>query len=501
MKYLYWICGKISFLCYIPIMYQLWHLCQYGGLMRHLSILIFWAIICAVTLILWLIARWELQKNATGNARKSKLYYLEVLIFVAITVFFCGKIVYSAIPYHGALSWKLDAFFHQREVVLKHNNIFEDGVEGILTDLDQKLDLPEELYIANTFQIRFNGAGKIQNISAFLYGKNKKDETKTYLVDYDAAKSNRMTVWLDGNTNGYAEEDMRLAPMLSILKNAQWQDIVEGWSKGEAAQQYEILYAGRRAFDAKERLHYLPGDVDGDGIDSGTNCISKLDFGGNVVGFGVSLRMSGLEGIPPIRYIMEPTYITADQIREEQIQQQVEQAKRVTSWTVDRDDGSMYFFLDDFHGWRLRVVDAAAGSRFYAMDKTEDGGVSWDDLNKDPFLGDGGVAEGLIFYDQNVGIAGLSGASQSSSILCLTKDGGVTFREIKLPMDQVTELPKTAKGYGFTIEDYDYLEMPERCENVLKIKVTSDISENDGIIFCSTDDGETWTYHGISDEK
>lgn len=501
MKYLYQMGEKISLLCYIPMMYQLWHLCQYGGLRKHLPILVFWMMACSSTLFLWLIARRTFKKNMKGNHKKSKYHYFEILIFVVITVFFCGKIIYSAIPYHGALSWKLDEAVRQRKVVLEHNNIFEDGVEGILADLDQKLDLPEELYIFDTFSIRFNKDGTVQKISTFLYGKNKKNEIKTYLVDYDANKSDRMSVWLDGNINGQFKEDMRLDPMLSILKNAKWKKMVDSWSNNEKAQQYEILYAGRRDFAVKDGLYYLPGDADGDGIDSGTNCISKLDFGGNIVGFEVSLHIPKLDKITPVRYIMEPTYTTLKQIKDKHIEQQVEQAKNTMNWILDRNDGSMYFFLDDLRGWRLSVVDAAAGSRFYAMEKTEDGGVSWKSLNQNPFLGQSGTAEGLLFYDENVGVASISGASQSSSMLYLTKDGGASFQQIQLPMNQVSELPKTAKEYGFTIKDYDYLKMPELSKDALKIKVTPDASEEDGIIFYSTDIGETWTYQGVWNKK
>ena len=66
-----------------------------------------------------------------------------IVVLVLITVFFGYRIVYSAIPYNGALSWKVDEWLHKREVRLGHTNIFEGGVEGILEDLDQALDLPE----------------------------------------------------------------------------------------------------------------------------------------------------------------------------------------------------------------------------------------------------------------------------------------------------------------------------------------------------------------------
>lgn len=497
MKYLYKLCGKISLLSYILMLYQLWHLCKYGGLRSHMPILISEAVFCGTMFLLWLIARQHFNKDASQIGGKSKLFCVEALTFVAATIFCLGGIVYSAIPYHGALSWKIEEIVQKREITLKHNNLFEDGIEGILSDLDKKLDLPEKLYISGEFQVTFDATGTVQKISALLCGKDSADTPKTYLVDYNADKGDRMTVWLDVYTNDNYEQDMQLEPMLCILKNAAWQQQVSDWSVIDENQQYEILYAGRRTFAVEDGLQYLPGDADGDGLDSGTNCIHELYFGGNVAGFEVSLHIPESENILPVRYIMEPVYIPLEELIEERTAQTVEQAKDSLSWTVDQNDSSMYFFLDDSHGWRLTVTDAAAGSRFYIMERTQNGGISWDIINENPFLDQAGVAEGLIFYDENLGVAGLSGASQTTSSLYLTKDGGITFKEICLPMDQVTELPADAKEYGFTIEDYNYLNMPEINENLLKITVVTEAMEKNGIVFCSNDEGETWSFEKV----
>ena len=51
---------------------------------------------------------------------------------------------------------------------------------------------------------------------------------------------------------------------------------------------------------------------------------------------------------------------------------------KIQKWTVDQSDGTMYFFLDENNGWRLVITDAAAGSRFYVMEKTMDGGSTWE---------------------------------------------------------------------------------------------------------------------------
>lgn len=76
-------------------------------------------------------------------------------------------------------------------------------------------------------------------------------------------------------------------------------------------------------------------------------------------------------------------------------------------------------------------------------------------------------------------------------------DGGRTFEEMKLPMDLVSELPQIAIDCGFTVEDFDYLNMPEKEDDTLTITVTTDAAEKDGIVFQSTDYGATWEYKGL----
>lgn len=76
----------------------------------------------------------------------------------------------------------------------------------------------------------------------------------------------------------------------------------------------------------------------------------------------------------PVRYIMEPEYISQKTLDEEQAAQMAEESKDAGTWTVDRTDETMYFFLDNSRGWRLVVTGAAAGSRSYKLEKTRDGG-------------------------------------------------------------------------------------------------------------------------------
>ncbi len=416
-----------------------------------------------------------------------------IVVLVLITVFFGYRIVYSAIPYNGALSWKVDEWLHKREVRLEHTNIFEGGVEGILEDLDQALDLPETLYIANEFRLSFDGDGTVRTFYTFLYGMDRKGETQTYLAAYDGTESKDMTVWLDGEAGGDYSEDMLLEPMLHILQGVSWQEQVRLWDRETDDGRYEILYRGRRCFDTLDGLQYVPGGSD---TETGDPVLEKLSDGGQVVGYEVSLHMPAQEAVTPVRYIMDPEYISQEEADASRSRQTAEMAAQAEEWIVDSTDGSMYYFLDGQTGWRLTVQEAAAGSRFYDLEKTENGGGSWEVVHSDPFGGQSGVAEGLIFFDEYFGVAGLASATQTYSRLYMTKDGGATFTEIRLPMESVTELPDQAGSYPYTLEDYVYLHMPVKTGDRLTIRVTAGLEDDAGIRFQSDDGGVTWKYTG-----
>lgn len=99
-----------------------------------------------------------------------------------------------------------------------------------------------------------------------------------------------------------------------------------------------------------------------------------------------------------------------------------------------------------------------------------------------------------MFFSENYGYAGLTGASQSYSYLYVTYDGGFTFEKIELPFDTVTELPEIGQSLGFSVEDYDYFEMPELAEESISIQVFTEAGEQDGLIFQSKDEGQTWEF-------
>ena len=86
------------------------------------------------------------------------------------------------------------------------------------------------------------------------------------------------------------------------------------------------------------RKGLFPGDVDGDGEVSGMTDFTALDRGGEALGYEVSLYLPQDESVTPVRYMMEPEYISPDTISQneqaEKDSQAKEQGKENNTWTV-----------------------------------------------------------------------------------------------------------------------------------------------------------------------
>lgn len=410
------------------------------------------------------------------------------------------------------------------KITLKHDNFFDDSVAGILEDLDNEIGLPKKIYLVNHLDITFYATGEIATIDTFFYGEDENGETRTYLVDYNRKKSSKMTVYINNYAETDYEEDMCLTPLFELLGNIKVKEQVDSWAEETKSHTFGISYSGKRAFTSADSLQVINAE---NTDTNGNSILSQVEYGGEVTGFAVTFSTGGEENTDKIiTYIINPKYTSAAVLAQQNRLEQIEKAKNssgavtgdnngnkdngiisgsedeegeeATPWTENREDGSVYFFLDSNTGYRLLVADAAAGSRFYELECTKDGGQSWNQLNADPFCGNMGVAEGIEFYNENLGVIGLRGASGAYSTLYLTQDGGKTFSMIELPMDEVTELPDTAAQYGLEKSDYDYCEMPQQEDGKFKIKVISEQGETDGILFESTDNGNTWNYSGIS---
>jgi len=220
MKKLKFIFGKLSILYYILFLFVTCVLCKYGSI-RQLKLAFFaLGIFLVLSLCVWigcLIAEKENPFKMKGALRKT-VFGTELLILLVVTVGCISYIVYTAISYNGALSWKVDSLFKTKKIEYEHNNFFRDGAEGLIKDINKKLKLPDELYITDGFEMSFDKDGTITRVSAYLYGQNEKGKDKTYLIDYDIDKSDKIVVQIAGYANADYDDDKKLDPMFTILE-------------------------------------------------------------------------------------------------------------------------------------------------------------------------------------------------------------------------------------------------------------------------------------------
>ena len=342
------ICGKLNIVCYLLLLFQVWHLCQYGG--RRLSEIIIGAIGAALicSIIIWSVLTACLKKNGSLTQERGFSFWISLLIILIGSGCAAGGVIYSAIPGHGRLAEKLQEKQTVQYVSYDHDNFFNDGVQGLLDDIGKKVDLPKELYVSGDgVKIIFNERGRVQKVDTFLYGKDKNDRDRTFLISYDASRSDTIRVDLDGYTSGSYDSDCLLQPMIRILSFADCQKYVSRWqtainaTSGETVT-YGVLYYGVRSFTNSDGLEYLPGDVDGDGVVSGETDFSALDAGGEMTGYEVSLYIPGMEDtITPVRYMMEPQYTPLSELSEEHEAEQSLEAQLSDGWHVDQNTCSV----------------------------------------------------------------------------------------------------------------------------------------------------------------
>lgn len=485
------IINPIFILVYWISFYELYTLCRFGRVDHNITILficMLFFLACIIYLIIAIRKKnmispqyptddYTFDENSKRKWSKSSLKtiwtYIAIIIMVIITVFYGAKIYHSATNFRGKLSWVLHDLGHKKEIKLEHNNIYEDGIEGLFNDINDKVHMPETLYVSDDFSLEFDSDGTIQSIYGFLYGKNDKDELESYLISYDSNKSKKIIISLNGYVNADFNEDKRLEPLIDTMKAIPLKETVSNWNEN----QYGILYYGKRSFGFnKEGIVY---------IDSEGNTKSPGEIHSEIIGYTVSVYVPGKEDIyTPVRYnlVEDLNNIKGDKLNKNE--------NRKPMSTANSEDKE--FYLSDSIGYKLRVVGAAAGSRFYSLEGTKDGGATWDIINEDPFMGRGGGASGVAFINEKLGFIALSHSGGSYGELYRTEDGGLSFEIIDIPKIDVT------LNNGSVISPFDFPKMPYEENGVLNVLVgqgsDGDYNGNSSVLYQSKDNGITWEY-------
>lgn len=459
-------------------------LCQYGSVRKRGFLLLEIGGIGILWFLLWTILYFVIKRKIHYQGLVKYITTIVLLSELLAAFATCGfwgyKIYQSAIPYNGKLAWYIHDKTSTRTITLRHNDFAKTGVDGILKDLNDKLTLPKELYLANYFQVKVDHSGKIESIYTFLYGKDKNGKTRSYLVDYNAAKSDKMTVWLDGESNATYQSQEKLQPMQDMISALMKENKSAAYIDWTAAKDtsYTFTYKGyvSKEIGADKVLLYSDNT-------SKVNLKENLDLQDQTIdGYFVSVLKDKNS-----LFLLGTGLETNQTNSKQQTKNQDTSTYKAGETKVD-EEGTMHYYLDDKTQMLLKVIDAAAGSRSYSF--TGPKGV-----NESPFGNEIGVAEGMYFINNEIGFLGLSSASADDSSLYATTDGGISFQKVTFPV-QDGESALINHPYGYTSKDFNYVGIPYMQDHNLYVKIGTDANELnvEYMLFESEDEGMTWKY-------
>ena len=227
-----------------------------------------------------------------------KLFRWRMVAVICICVILVGVAVgsYLLVSFYPQISShfsKNNISGDKTTVRLRHSNIFEDGIDGILSDLSEKIDFPQYLALQGRFKLNFMPDGTITSIETMWYGYDERyTYVDSYLITYDSGKSDKITVYFDGGTGDAYDESKDMNILFDALRLIPLENSVADWQEPE----YGILYLGVRDWGYNdEGIVYL--DRKGN-IDIPANMIYD-----QIVGPTVSVYCPDDESIIPVRYV------------------------------------------------------------------------------------------------------------------------------------------------------------------------------------------------------
>jgi hypothetical protein len=469
--------------------------CKYGNVTKRLPLIAEIFLAGILWFIVWTILYFVLKKIIGPSKKAGKVHWIlaaECAALILTTGYYGVKIYDSAQPYNGKLSSYLSDLKKKRSFALEDSqrDFPEEGLDGILGALSEHcgLDTDWDLYMASTLTLGIDEKGTIQSLEAFLYAFDEAGDFHSWLISYDADKSEKMTVYLDGNADTTYMDQEQMEPLFLMIDALRNSDLPASYGVTENDVLFTLKYSG-----------YTDGNYGADNTESWYLATEgNEETGRHLTDYTPILSGNTDRGFLLTLYYDDSKLVTIitnpgslytipDLKEKEEKKSEIENAKEQGSTLVSDDDG-MTFYLDETTSMRLIVTDAAAGSRFYAF---QNGSI----YNEDPFDGNIGVAESIYFLDESVGFILLQYASQDCSQMYYTQDGGVTFSEVVLPVSDGEE-DMAGNDLGYTSENMDYIDTPYEENGRLYVAVSYDYSgaRYMSLLFVSEDLGQSWQY-------
>lgn len=454
---------------------------QYGNLTSKIPILLtsFLILIAWLSWCLYRLLKFKRKTAALPFVSKVSIDYGTAsklwLIIAGLAVFSSTLEVSTSVHQNAsALREEVTSYVEDlkntRQVKFDQDNLYEDRLKGLFENVQEEISLPQELYLANDFELTFNREGKILSLSSSVYGLNEKNEKESYLIEYDCSQGNDIQVRLTESIGTDYDEKKKLQPLIEMLDTAPIEEAVTQWTDQDT---FNLVYQGlyNWGYDSQGIL-----SLDAEGY------TAPLESGEHqIIGYTVAISTPENQTIKPIRYVqlLAQTHPLYEEM-------QLNDMSESNESTIDT------FYVNTKLGYHLKQVDAAMGSFFYVLNHTYDGGNTWVTINSDPFSGNLGVVSGVVFINKDVGFIGLSKSGGSFAELYQTKDGGSSFEKVVLPP---IEVPLTNSRMQMP---FDFPEMPyqENGRLMLLVNQGQDNDYNGGskALYQSTDNGDSWEF-------
>ena len=181
------------------------------------------------------------------------------VLIAAMTVSGARAVVRSAMPFQGKLGDYLARWKNEETVKLVHDNIYEYGIQGMLEDIRTKVQLPDTLCLATSFNLHFAPDGKILTMDTMICGFDAEGHfVDSYLISYNARQSSKITIHLHSTVNDSRyREEKDLTPLIEAVSLIPLEQVVQQW---EGEDSYGILYYGMREWFDKEGIRILKED-------------------------------------------------------------------------------------------------------------------------------------------------------------------------------------------------------------------------------------------------
>ena len=252
--------------------------------------------------------------------------------------------------------------------------------------------------------------------------------------DKDINKANKMTIRLSSFVNADYNDDKLLDPLVETVKAININKLYLQNNESE----YGLVYSGKRnwGYDTTGLINIYE-----DGSELKLEDIYNMyleEFNGEITGYSVSMYVPNKEEITPFRYnlINDSEWSLSQNIIPGGSIGQEEMEKPDVFHSPKKSNEKEEFYLSDKIGYRLNPVDVALGSTFYELLKTNDSGLTWQNINENPFGNPVGTIYGIKFMNENLGFIVTVNKSGDSATLYRSEDGGKTFEIIDFNQDK-----------------------------------------------------------------